>query len=176
MSEQSLDSIVEATFGPLDPSAEFRYYVEVDGLVEGSFIECSGMAMKRDVLEVREGGVNSYTHKLPGRTTYGTITLRKGIMFSTGLWEWYAEGLSDCKVRRRNITITQVSSYFNLPARWYTITNAFPESWEVSSLRSDSSQYAVESLTLTFETLKVEKWVMGDLDGKFRESRSNGAA
>jgi phage tail-like protein len=167
MLSPSLDKVVEAVFGPLDPAAEFRYYVEVDGLTEGSFIECSGMRMQREVLEVREGGVNNYTHKLPGRTTYGAITLRRGIMFSTKLWQWYEDGLSDCKVKRRDLTITQYSSYFNLPARWYNVKNAFPESWEVSALRTDSSQYAVESLTLTFETLEVEEWSMLDFASKF---------
>lgn len=167
MLDPSLDKIVEAIFGPLDPAPEFRYYVEIDGLVEGSFIECSGLRMQREVLEVREGGVNDYTHKLPGRTTYGQLTLSKGIMFSTKIWQWYEEGMKDGLVKKRPITITQFSSYFNLPARWYHIEDAFPESWSVSSLRTDSSTYAVETLVLTFKTLKVEKWSMMDFASKF---------
>ncbi|HXF62543.1 MAG TPA: phage tail protein [Caldilineaceae bacterium] len=167
MLDPSLDKIVEAIFGPLDPAPEFRYYVEIDGLVEGSFIECSGLRMQREVLEVKEGGVNDYTHKLPGRTTYGQITLSKGIMFSTKLWQWYEEGMKDGHVKKRPVTITQFSSYFNLAARWYHIEDAFPESWSVSSLRTDSSTFAVETLVLTFKTLKVEKWSMMDFASKF---------
>jgi phage tail-like protein len=167
MLSPSLDSIVEAVFGPLDPAAEFRFYVEVDGLVEGSFIECSGMTMKREVLEVKEGGVNHYVHKLPGRTTYGNITLSKGIMFSTKLWEWYEEGIRDCDVDHKDITIIQYSSYFNLPARWYNVKRAFPESWSVSGLKTDSTQYTVESLVLTFDTLEVEDWSIIDFASKF---------
>lgn len=163
----SLDKVVEVIFGPLDPAPEFKYYVEVDGLAEGAFIECSGMSAKRDVLEVKEGGLNHYTHKLPGRITYGDITLRKGIMFSTKMWEWFAEGLLDAKVERKNLTIVQYSAYFNLPARWYNVKRAFPMSWEASSLRTDSTQYAVESLTLSFETIEVEDWDPIDFAAKF---------
>jgi phage tail-like protein len=167
MLDVSLDKIVEAVFGPLDPAPEYKYFVEVDGLYESAFIECSGIKATRDVLEVKEGGVNSYTHKLPGRTSFGNITLRKGIMFSTKLWEWYIEGLSDAKVTRRDITVVQYSSYFNMPARWYNIKNAFPVEWDVSSMRSDSSTFAVESLTLAFETLEAEKWSIIDFAAKF---------
>ncbi len=162
-----LDAIVELVFGPLDPAAEFRYYVEVDGLYEGSFTECSGMSAKREVCEVREGGVNDYVHKLPGRISYGDITLRKGVMFSTGLWDWFEEGLKGYKVKRRDLTIIQYSSYFNIPARWYNVEDAFPINWEVSKLSADSNQFAVESLTLTFKTIEVEDWSLLDFALKF---------
>lgn len=166
MEGPDLDKLLDI-FGPLDPAPEFRYWVESEGVLVGSFIECSGLRMQREVLEVREGGVNDYTHKLPGRTTYGQLTLSKGIMFSNHLWEWYEEGMTDGKVIKAPITITQFSSYFNLPARWYDIEDAFPESWSVSSLRTDSSSYAVETLVLTFKTLKVTKWSLGEFLGKF---------
>lgn len=167
MLSPSLDKIVEAVFGPLDPAPEFKYYVEIDGLVESAFIECSGISAEREVLRVKEGGVNDYEHKLAGRITYGDITLRKGIMFSDKLWAWFEEGLTDAKVERKDITITQYSSYFSLPARWYNVKKAFPIKWDVSSMRADSSQYAVESLTLTFDTIEVEKWSAIDFAAKF---------
>lgn len=159
----NVDRALEVFFGPMDPAPEYRYWVELESLYVGSFIECSGLRMQREVLEVREGGVNDYTHKLPGRTTYGQITLSKGIMFSTKLWDWYAEGMTDGKVTKMPITIIQYSAYLNVEARRYHLEDAFPESWSVSSLRSDSSSYAVESLVLTFKTLKVEQQGLGKL-------------
>jgi phage tail-like protein len=153
----NLDALIEAVFGPLDPSAEFRYYVEFDGDFEGSFTEVSGMSAKREVCEVREGGANDFVHKLPGRISYGDITLRKGIMFSTKMWDWFEEGLKGYKVKRQDISIVQVSSYFNIDARTYVVKDAFPVSWEVSRLASDSNQVAVESLTFTFKTIEVEE-------------------
>ena len=49
----SLDKAVEAVFGPLDPATDFRYFVEVDGLYIGSFVECSGIRAQKEVFEVR---------------------------------------------------------------------------------------------------------------------------
>lgn len=152
------DAALELVFGPLDPAAEFRYFVEVDGLSLATFIEASGFTAERDVLQVREGGVNDYVHKLPGRVTYSELILRRGISFSTQLWEWFEEGIFDGKVKRRDLTVIQYSSYFNLPARWYDFTNAFPSKWEGPPLRTDSSQLAIESLTLTFDYLVVRDW------------------
>lgn len=155
----SLDGVLELIFGPLDPAPEFKYYVEIDGMAEGAFIEASGMSAKRDVVEVREGGVNNYIHKLPGRVSYGDLTLRKGVIFSTYMWDWFEKGLRTTKVERRALTIIQFSSYLGIPARWYNIEEAFPVAWEASGLRSDSSTFAVESLTLTFKTIEVEDWI-----------------
>jgi phage tail-like protein len=158
----NINKAVEAIFGPLDPALEFHFYVLIDDMVEGAFAECSGMKADREVITVKEGGLNHRVHKLGGRTTYGEITLRKGIMFSIEFWDWYEEGKKDGKVEKRDFTIVHHSSYLNVPSRWYHIENAFPISWEAAALRADSSQVAMESLTLTFEKLSVEDWsIMG---------------
>lgn len=162
----SINGVLEAYFGPLDPAPEFRFWVEIDGLLEGTFTECSGMKADREILPHKEGGVNDYVHKLPGRTSFSDITLRKGVMFSIELWKWFEEGIVTGKVKKRNITIIHHSSYFNIPARWYHITNAYPTSWEGANLRTDSNSLGVEALTLTFETLKPEEWLLSDLTSK----------
>lgn len=162
-----LNKVVETIFGPLDPAPEYKFYIEIDGLVEGSFAECSGIRAEREILPVKEGGVNTYVHKLPGRISYGDITLRKGVMFTIEFWDWFAEGMADGVVKRRDLTIIQYSSYFNMPARWYNVRKAYPVSWEASALRADSNQLAMESLTLTFETIEAEDWSLIDFAAKF---------
>jgi phage tail-like protein len=66
-----------------------------------------------------------------------------------------------------DVTIISYSSYFILPARWYNLHKAYPVSWEASSLRADSNQLAMESVTLTFETIEVEDWSIIDFAAKF---------
>src|SRR5262245_39542454 len=126
----NINKVIEAIFGTLDPAAEFRFYVEIDGLLEGAFAECSGMRAEREVIKVNEGGLNHYAHHLPGRVTYSDITLRKGVMFSTALWDWFYKGAEDGYGLLRDVTITHYSSYFNIPARWYNIKDSFPTAWE----------------------------------------------
>lgn len=163
----NLDSIVEGIFGPLDPAAEWKFHLELDGMLGASFAECSGIKADREVVTVKEGGRNNIVHKLPGRTTYGDITLRKGVTFSIELWEWMVDGIDNGKVDRRDLTIIHYSHYFNLPARWYDIHNCYPIAWELSSLRTDSNGLAMESLTLTFERFEPTSWSIIDFAMKF---------
>jgi phage tail-like protein len=154
----NINKVLETVFGPLDPAPEFKFYLEIDGLVEGAFAECSGMKADREIITVKEGGLNHYAHKLPGRVTYGDITLRKGVMFTIELWDWFEKGYKKGDVKKRDFTIYQHSSYFNIPLRWYHVKDAYPISWEASSLRTDSNQLSMESLTLTFDKLEPEEW------------------
>jgi phage tail-like protein len=163
----NLDRIVERVLGPLDPAPEWKYNIEIDGISSGSFSECSGIKAEREVIPVKEGGRNNIIRKLPGRTTYGDITLRKGVTFSIELWEWMMEGNTDGKVTRNDITIIHYSMYFNLPARWYDLKNAYPVAWELSPLRADSNSLAMESLTLTFEHFEPRSWTLIDFATKF---------
>ncbi|NJN83123.1 MAG: hypothetical protein HC802_13105 [Caldilineaceae bacterium] len=65
-----------------DPVPAFKFYVFVDlglGLslnaiteFAGGFSNCDGLEMTRDYEEYREGGLNHYTHKLPGRPSLAT--------------------------------------------------------------------------------------------------------
>lgn len=156
MLKPSVDKALEAIFGPLDPALEFRYFAEIDGIVEASFTECTGIRAERQVIPIHEGGANDSVTWLPGRTTYGNVTLRKGIMMSTKLWDWFAEGARDGKVARHMVTITQYSSYLNLPCRWYYLYDAFPVSWVGPDLRAESSGVAFESIELAFSYLEAE--------------------
>lgn len=159
----AVDKALELVFGPLDPAAAFRYFVEVDGLLAGSFIECTGLAARREVLEIREGGVNTHTHKLPGRVSYGTLTLKKGVMYSSDMWDWFETGAIDLKVERTSVTVFQWSSYLNLPARWYNISDVYPVSWNVTDFSAESSTYSVDSLELAFSTIEVKTLGPADL-------------
>ena len=77
-------------------------------------------------MEVREGGVNNYVHKLPGPiTSFGNLTLTRGIMFSTFMWDRFAyeneeNGFpQDVRAYPLDISIFHLSSYFKIPARWF---------------------------------------------------------
>lgn len=151
-----VDKALELVFGPLDPAPAYRYFVEVENELAGSFIECSGIAARREVLEIREGGLNTHVHRLPGRITYGTLTLKKGVMYSSDMWSWFDKGSVDFAVKRTSMTIVHYSAYLFAPARWYNVMDVYPVSWNVTDFSADSSSYSVDSLEVAFSTIKVE--------------------
>ena len=51
----------------VDPYRNFRFLVEIDGIVQAGFSECSGFGSDVEVVEYREGGEPSTVRKLPGK-------------------------------------------------------------------------------------------------------------
>ena len=71
-----------------DPYGNFNFLVELDGIAQASFTDCSGLESTTEIIETREGGDNTTVRKLPGKTSYSDITLKWGLTDSTELWNW----------------------------------------------------------------------------------------
>ena len=65
----------------VDPYRIFNFLVELDGIAQASFTECSGLGATTEVIETREGGNNATVRKLRGKTIYPDITLKWGLEF-----------------------------------------------------------------------------------------------
>jgi phage tail-like protein len=50
----------------LDPYLNFRFLVEIQGLIVAGFSEVNGLQAEIETFEYREGGLNDYAHRLPG--------------------------------------------------------------------------------------------------------------
>ncbi len=138
-----------------DPYGSFNFHVEIDGVskIEALFQEVSGIKGDVEEFEIKEGGVNDRTHKFPGRTTWGPVTLKRGIDTNQALYDWWraiVENKSGGK-RRRKVTITMFDEDFTSTARKWTLENAWPKSWEGAALNSSGSELAFESIVLNHD-------------------------
>ncbi|MBA4181540.1 MAG: phage tail protein [Anaerolinea sp.] len=142
----------------VDPLTTHRFAVEVDGLVLGAFDECTGLAGTLDFYEYKEGGLNSYTHKLPGRISWGTITLKWGTTDSTKLWEWFkAISAAVNKSRHyRNVSIIQFKESGTEDRRW-NLDAAFPVKWSGPSLNAAQGAVSIETLELACADVTLVK-------------------
>lgn len=140
-----------------DPFQGYRFVVEIAGIQEARFTECSGFEMKIDVEEYKEGGLNGYVHKLPGRQSHSNITLKRGVVASIELWSWLqrltaATAKADEK-KNMSVVLYDVTGAEKL--RWNLI-KAFPVKWNSPSMQTDQSNVLVESLELAFQEFTVE--------------------
>jgi phage tail-like protein len=149
-----------------DPAPAYLFYVSISGLVVGLFTGCDGLSVTRQVEELREGGVNDHVHHLPGGVSLGKITLKRGLSISRVLWDWFNDGLYNCKVKRVNMSITQGAPGMNsLTAasssgagivKTWNLEGAFPESWTLSSLDvNNTSQVAIESVEIVCHSISL---------------------
>jgi phage tail-like protein len=86
--------------------SSYLFLVEIDGVETARFQKCEGLEAETYVYEFEEGGLNTTTHKLYGRTRYPNLILEKGISDSEALYKWYKETLlEDNKIERKNGSI-----------------------------------------------------------------------
>ena len=136
-----------------DPLRNFNYLVELDGIAQGSFTECSGLGSTTEVVEHREGGNNTTPYKLPGKTTYPDITLKWGLTASAELWKWRQQ-IVDGVVVRKNGSIVMFDQTNKVEMARWNFVEAWPSKWEGPSLNAKGTDVAIETLVLSHEGIK----------------------
>lgn len=129
-----------------DPYLGYRFLVEIDSLIVAGFSEVTGLEMEMEMEEYQEGGVNTHSHKLPKRTGYANLTLRRGLTDSQALWRWIQDAVNG-KVERRSGRIFLLDSN-GRPSWGWGFRDAYPVKWTGPEFRADQSSVAVESLDL----------------------------
>jgi phage tail-like protein len=141
--------------GRAEALAAFRFVVQIDGVSEAYFTECTLPNLEVEVEEEKEGGFNQGVHLLPGRVKRGTLTLKRGLAQSSALLAWYSEVMQGqlAKVRRQ-VSVMLFDSTGEPVVRW-DLTGAYPAKWSGPALGTAKSEIAIETLELAFESVTV---------------------
>jgi phage tail-like protein len=134
----------------VDAFRAFNFLVELDGITQASFTECTGLGAKTEIIEMREGGDPRTVHKLPGKMTYTDITLKWGMTDSTELWAWRQQIIDGDVVRKSGSIVVYDLSNHTEVARWNFI-NAWPADWQGPTFNAKGSDIAIETLVLAHE-------------------------
>lgn len=136
----------------VDPFRNFNFLVELEGIAQASFTECTGLGSTTEVIENREGGDNVTVRKLPGKTTYNDITLKWGVTSSTELYEWRQQ-IIDGLVLRLNISVVLFDLANSLEVARWNVFRAWPTRYEGPSLNAKGNDIAIDTLVLAHEGL-----------------------
>ncbi len=124
----------------------FRFVVNVDGIPIGAFTECTLPTIEWEIEEVKEGGLNTYIHQLPGRRKSAKITLKNGVGMAKHIMLWYNMNLREIFSRHR-VTITLLNSVL-VPMMVLYIEGAYPVRWSGPNLKTDDNTVAIQTLEL----------------------------
>ena len=141
-----------ATGARVDPYRNFRFLVEIDGIVQAGFTECSGFGSDVEVVEYREGGEAATVRKLPGKVTYPDISLKWGLSDSRDLYDWHLDAVQG-RVERKNGSVILQDDVGTEKVRWNFFA-AWPSKWAGPSLNSTGSEVAIEELTVSCERVE----------------------
>jgi len=134
-----------------DPYKNFRFLVEIDGIVQAGFSEASIPDTTQEPIEYREGNQTPTVRKLPGLIKYGNLTLKWGITDSLDLYEWrkmVEQGQT--KGARRNIAVILMDEEGNAASRW-EFAEAWPSKYDAPDLDGKGNDIAVETLEIVHE-------------------------
>ena len=144
-----------------DPFGNFRFKLELGDVEVAGFAECTGLNIETKVMEYKEGGNNATTLKFPEPTSYGNVTLKRGVTNSNELLSWQldvATGTFSTNKRSSNpsFTITLMNEKGD-PVKAWNLVRAFPVKWVGPDLKSSASEVAIETLEIAHEGIQISK-------------------
>jgi phage tail-like protein len=142
--------------GLKDPHVVHHFALELQGVVEGTFQECSGLSSTSEVIEHREQdpqGRQKIT-KIPGQLKFNDITLKRGVTDDLDLYRW-RQDVIDGKIdlARKDGSVILQDQQDNEVYR-FNFRRGWPTVYKSSDFKSTDNSVALEELTLAVEWIE----------------------
>ncbi len=138
----------------IDPITNFRFIVEIDGVVRSNFNEVILPEIVVNTIAYRDGSDLAGEKKLSGPVEYTNLILKGSITSSLELFNWI-KMVKDGNVReaRRNLSVILMDEMNNQVARW-DMFGAFPIHYQVSPLDAQGQEVVMEILEIAVEGIQ----------------------
>lgn len=138
----------------VDPYRNFRYRVEIDGIQEAGFNECTFGDTSVEPVEYREGEDPTHPRKLSGQTKYGDVTLKWGLTDDMRLYDWFISVVEKGALsNRKNVSITLIDEEGSYKARW-NLQNCWPKKYDPTDFNAKGNDVAIETLEICTESYR----------------------
>lgn len=139
------------------PPVGFHFSVVFEGFSgsqEVGFQTVSGIdATISQEYTITEGGENRFTHRLPGRASYGNLVLKRGLLLSSELIEWFKDAVENFKFRPTTVTVNLLNEQHEPLESWQFI-NAYPVKWNIEGFDAEANGIIAETIELSFQYFK----------------------
>ena len=119
------------------------------------FQSVSGLSVEYDMEEYKEGGENRFTHKLPVRTKYADLVLKRGMLTNSDVLDWCLKAFRDRDFQARDLNVILMNEKSE-PLRSWKIANAIPKKWQVSDLNANENSLVIETLELSYRYYSIQ--------------------
>jgi phage tail-like protein len=125
-----------------------RFQVTVDHHVElGNWTKCEGLTVEWEIQEYREGGLNGFVHRIPGRRKYQNVKLTRPLDKGSGdvaKWISAMEGPA-----AGHTAVIKVLDPQGTTVAFWNLSGVFPSKWSGPTLDINGKETAFETLELT---------------------------
>lgn len=146
------------SWGDGDSAVGHSFGLTVDGIQIKSITEVSGLKMEQDVIELKQNTVDGkfQIKKLPGRYKAGEVTVTRPLTDDASFDKWIKDSrFGKMSAVRKGASIT-VFDYEGQPVKKYNMTNAWPKSLEIGTLKAGDTSVLTEKLSIVYETMEPE--------------------
>src|SRR3982751_1689653 len=116
---------------------EFDFAVSKDG-DDARFQTVSGLSVEYDYESFKEGGENRFEHKLPVRTKYADLVLKRGMLTNSEVIKWFLDAFRDRQFKPSEVIVTLMNEKSESLRTW-KIANAIPKKWLVSDFNANEN-------------------------------------
>ena len=144
-----------------DPYSAFNFLVvwshpETDDKAKAGFQEVTGLGSDITVSEYREGDSNCFpVRKVIGVHQLTNITLKRGLMDASDLYDWIESERLGSEQARRNVAVTMQDEAGQAIIKW-NLTSALPTKYTGSALNAKGNEIAIEELVLAVERINID--------------------
>ena len=119
------------------------------------FQTVSGLSVEYDYENFKEGGENRFEHKLPVRTKYSDLVLKRGMLTNSAVLDWFLAAFRDRTFKPTDLNVILMNEK-GQPLRTWKVANAIPKKWQVSDLNANESSLVIETLELSYRYFNIQ--------------------
>jgi phage tail-like protein len=142
----------------LDKAVGHSFGLEIDGVQIKQISEVSGLKMEQDVIELKQNTADGkyVNKKLPGRPKAGEVTLTRGLTEDNSFEKWVKDSHFGKMGDARKGGAIVVYDYEGTALKRYKLTNCWPKSLEIGSLKAGDTSVLTEKLVIVHEGLEAQ--------------------
>src|SRR5215467_6130076 len=119
------------------------------------FQTVSGLSVEYDYETFKEGGENRFEHKLPIRTKYADMVLKRGMLMGSRVLDWFTAAFRDRQFSPSDVNVILMNEKGN-PLRTWNITHAVPKKWLVSDFNANENSLVIETMELSYRYFSLQ--------------------
>jgi phage tail-like protein len=119
------------------------------------FQTVSGLSVEYDMEEFKEGGENRFTHKLPVRSQYADMVLKRGMLTDSEVIKWCLNAFRDREFEPTDINVILMNEKGESLRTW-KVTHAIPKKWAVSDFSANDNAVVIETLELSYRYFTIQ--------------------
>ncbi len=140
------------------PPVGFHFKVDFKNLStkdkDISFQSVSGLTVDLETEEIAEGGENRFKHKIPVRSKFPNLVLKRGMLMDSEVIKWCKKALENFEIEPVDINVMLLDENHEALQTW-NIVKAYPIKWSIGDFNAEENKLVIETIELTYQYFNI---------------------